>query len=65
MDRTTAAGPREDPVGGFRSFDEPIEGTKARVRSERFADHYSQARQFYVSQTRSSRPTSSTPSCSS
>ena len=45
------AGPREDPAGGFRSFDEPIEGTKARVRSERFADHYSQARQFYVSQT--------------
>ena len=39
------------PVGGFRSFDEPIEGTKARVRSEKFADHYSQARQFYVSQT--------------
>ena len=26
-------------------------GEKARVRSETFADHYSQARQFYVSQT--------------
>ena len=45
------AGPREDPAGGFHSFEEPIEGTKARVRSEKFADHYSQARQFYISQT--------------
>ena len=45
------AGPREDPTGGFHSFEEPIEGTKARVRSEKFADHYSQARQFYISQT--------------
>ena len=44
-------GPREDPVGGFRSFPEPVAGVKQRVRSERFADHYSQARQFYVSQT--------------
>jgi catalase len=45
------AGPREDPVGGFRSHPEELAGTKQRVRSERFADHYSQARQFYVSQT--------------
>ncbi len=44
-------GPREDPAGGFRSFPEPVDGVKQRVRSERFADHYSQARQFYVSQT--------------
>ena len=28
-----------------------VGGVKQRVRSERFADHYSQARQFYVSQT--------------
>ena len=28
-----------------------VNGTKQRVRSERFADHYSQARQFYISQT--------------
>ena len=28
-----------------------IDGTKQRVRSERFADHYSQARQFFISQT--------------
>jgi catalase len=46
-----AAGPREDPVGGYRSYAEPLEETKQRVRSERFADHYSQARQFYLSQT--------------
>ena len=45
------AGPREDPVGGYRTFPEPVTGVKERVRSERFADHYSQARQFYVSQT--------------
>ena len=46
-----AGGPREDPVGGHHSYDEAVNGTKQRVRSERFADHYSQARQFYVSQT--------------
>ena len=45
------AGPREDPVGGHTSFAESIDGVKQRVRSERFADHFSQARQFYVSQT--------------
>jgi catalase len=45
------AGPREDPTGGYTSFAEPIDGPKQRVRSERFADHFSQARQFYVSQT--------------
>jgi catalase len=45
------AGPREDPTAGFPSFPEPLKDVKERVRSERFADHYSQARQFYVSQT--------------
>lgn len=44
-------GPREDPVRGFNSFPEVADGTKQRVRSESFADHYSQARQFFVSQT--------------
>jgi len=47
----THGGPREDPVRGFTSFAEAAEGPKQRVRSESFADHYSQARQFYVSQT--------------
>jgi catalase len=44
-------GPREDPAGGYRTVPEAVEGAKQRVRSERFADHYSQARQFYLSQT--------------
>ena len=44
-------GPRENPAKGFHSYPEDITGTKARVRSESFADHYSQARQFYISQT--------------
>jgi catalase len=47
----TQGGPREDPVRGFRSFEEEADGAKQRVRSESFADHYSQARQFFVSQT--------------
>jgi catalase len=46
-----SAGPREDPAGGYRSFVEPVADDKQRVRSERFADHYSQARQFFISQT--------------
>ena len=47
----TQGGPREDPARGITSFAETAEGPKQRVRSERFADHYSQARQFFVSQT--------------
>ena len=45
------SGPREDPAAGFKSFAAPVEGPKARLRSETFSDHYSQARQFFVSQT--------------
>jgi len=48
---TEDGGPREDPKRGFKSVPEEIEGQKLRVRPERFADHYSQARQFYISQT--------------
>ncbi len=44
-------GPREDPARGFTSFPEKVGGQKVRQRSATFADHYSQARQFYVSQT--------------
>ena len=44
-------GPREDPRGGFRSFEVPMEETKVRLRAESFADHYSQARLFFRSQT--------------
>ncbi|OYX73545.1 MAG: catalase HPII [Rhizobiales bacterium 32-66-11] len=45
------AGPREDPARGFRSFREEIDAPKVRLRPESFADHYSQARQFFNSQT--------------
>lgn len=45
------AGPRENPQIGFTSFPEKMTGEKMRVRSPSFADHYSQARQFYISQT--------------
>jgi catalase len=44
-------GPRESPMRGFRSFADDIEGPKVRLRAESFADHYSQARQFFLSQT--------------
>ena len=44
-------GPRESPTRGHRSFDEVETGPKARLRAESFADHYSQARQFFLSQT--------------
>ncbi len=43
--------PRETPDKGFRSAVVEETGAKGRVRSESFADHYSQARQFYRSQT--------------
>jgi catalase len=44
-------GPRESPERGFRSYPAEVNGPKLRIRSESFADHYSQARQFYLSQT--------------
>ncbi len=44
-------GPRESPEKGFRSYPAAEEGEKLRIRSETFADHFSQARQFYISQT--------------
>jgi len=45
-------GPREDPATGYRSFPARVESDSLRVRAESFADHYSQARQFYISQTK-------------
>jgi catalase len=44
-------GPRESPERGFRSFADAEQGQKVRLRAESFADHYSQARQFFNSQT--------------
>ena len=52
-------GPRECPITGFKTFaaqnatDE--QGDKLRVRAELFADHYSQARLFWESQTASEK----------
>ncbi len=42
-------GPRADAKGGFTSFREPVEKEKVRLRSETFADHYSQPRLFFAS----------------
>ncbi|MCX5823017.1 MAG: catalase HPII, partial [Deltaproteobacteria bacterium] len=43
--------PRETPAEGFHSAAITETGGKGRIRAESFADHYSQARQFYLSQT--------------
>jgi catalase len=47
----SANSPRETPINGFRSAAITETGEKGRIRAESFADHYSQARQFYLSQT--------------
>lgn len=44
-------GPRENPARGFKTYPAPVEGPKVRERSATFADHYSQARLFFESQT--------------
>lgn len=44
-------GPRESHQNGFHTFPAKETGEKVRERSQSFADHYSQARQFYLSQT--------------
>ncbi|HUQ53322.1 MAG TPA: catalase [Gammaproteobacteria bacterium] len=41
----------ESTNGGFESYRDEVAGTKSRARPESFADHYNQARQFYLSQT--------------
>ena len=50
--RGSEGGPREDPKTGFRAFPAEEAGPKLRQRPESFADHYSQTRQFYISQTK-------------
>ena len=47
-----SSGPRENPAKGFVSFPTPISAGKVRERSATFADHYSQARLFFASQTK-------------
>ncbi len=44
-------GPRESPSDGYRHFPSDEQGPKVRLRPESFADHYSQARQFFISQS--------------
>jgi catalase len=44
-------GPREDPTHGFTSYPDQETGAVRRLRPESFADHYSQAHQFFISQT--------------
>ncbi|UPG96562.1 catalase [Luteibacter aegosomatissinici] len=43
--------PSEDPSRGFRSYPGEESGARGRIRAETFADHYSQARLFYRSQS--------------
>ncbi len=43
--------PREDPKAGFASYRAEESGQKLRIRPESFADHYTQARLFWVSMT--------------
>ena len=43
--------PRESPRRGFASAAAVEAGSKGRIRADSFADHYSQARQFWQSQT--------------
>jgi catalase len=45
------AGPRESAERGFVTYADQESGDKLRIRSETFADHYSQARQFFRSMT--------------
>jgi catalase len=44
-------GAAEAQSGGFASYGDELGGTKIRARPQSFADHYNQARQFYVSQS--------------
>lgn len=45
-----ARGPRESAEVGFSPFPAEVTGTMHQARPESFADHYSQARQFWISQ---------------
>jgi catalase len=46
-----AKSPRASRANGFPSFAQADDGAKGRVRPESFADHYSQARMFFRSQS--------------
>ncbi|MET0384570.1 MAG: catalase [Polyangiales bacterium] len=42
---------RENPDRGYHTAPSPVSGEKVRVRAKSFADHYTQARLFWASQT--------------
>ena len=44
-------GPRASLATGFRSYEAPVSGKKVRLRAASFADHFSQPRMFYRSQS--------------
>jgi len=44
--------PRESKNEGFKTYNEKINNIKIRQRSLTFNDYYSQARQFFISQTK-------------
>ena len=44
-------GPREAGADGHVPFPAEVSGETRRIRAESFGDHYSQARQFWISQT--------------
>ena len=46
------SGPREDAARGFTTFADPDCGAKLRARPESFADHFTQARLFWLSMTK-------------
>jgi catalase len=43
--------PMQAGIKGFVTFPEPVQGTKVRVRAPSFADHFSQASLFWLSQS--------------
>lgn len=43
--------PVSEADGGYKHYEEKVEGHKVRVRSESFKDHFSQARLFWLSMT--------------
>jgi catalase len=49
--RPAEGGPPDDRTAGFGTYPDREAGPKRRLRPESFADHCSQGRQFYVSQT--------------
>ncbi|WP_276523879.1 catalase-related domain-containing protein, partial [Lysinibacillus fusiformis] len=43
--------PVSESDGGYKHYEEKLEGHKVRARSDSFKDHFSQARLFWLSMT--------------